>query len=84
MEKNTVHVLSPDAPSYNMEWPWEPRPQKKLSEDDAGQIKTLLLHVEKGEMEVESIAVGFGVSTRTIINIRNGKTFQDVHPTKIV
>ena len=76
--------ISPPNPLIKpkLEWPFEPRKQKRLKDNEVAEIKRLLAHVRAGNMEISDIANGFSVSEATVRNIRDKKTYVKVRAAK--
>lgn len=68
--------------TVKLDWPWEPRRNRKILPEEAGQIKVLLSHVRAGNMDIDDIAAAYGVSRETILRIKNKKTYSRVRPDK--
>lgn len=52
-----------------MSWPWKPRSTKRLTKKERQEIRGLLRHVKRGNMEIADICSAFDVSLQTVKRI---------------
>lgn len=72
--------VSPPNPlvKAKLDWPFEPRKKRKLQPNEVAEIKNLLAHVDRGNMEISDITAAFGVSPSTLRRIKSKRVHSSI------